>query len=260
MRKVFDFFEVIAEELSVEPTRVLTRKDLQLSSEQAPLLDELKDELETETTEDAIRAAVEFLAQHFQGKGSQLPFTYDETTGRFEATDVEFLEFVRDISNMRSLGKKSKDFELGVLHRLERRATGALHRVGFPREHKKGRDDFNAHLKGLGFNGNVLLGKDKDGGLDILWELPLGAIPHRPIVSVQCKNGVYDIGEADKSIGAGSRSLAQHQGLQPGVHVPCVLFNDYIHAKVIVGKPLNFVPLGLSDLSLPEKAVTVQAI
>ena len=97
MRKVFEFFEVIAEELSVQPSRVLTRRDLQLNSEQAPLLDELKEELDSQSTEDAIHLAVEFLAEHFQSKGSQLPFAYDDATGRFTATDVEFLNFVKDI-------------------------------------------------------------------------------------------------------------------------------------------------------------------
>jgi hypothetical protein len=260
MRSAFEFFEVIAEELSVEESRVLTRKDLQLNPEQAPLLDELKDEMESQTTEDAIRSAVEHLAVHFQSKGSELPFAYDEPTGRFEATDLEFLRFVRDTSGIRSLGKRSRDFEMSVLQRLGRRVTGALHRVGFPRDHKKRRGAFNEHLKQLGFNGQVLLGHEKDGGLDILWELPLGAVPHRPIVSVQCKNGEFDIGQADQSVGAGSRSLAQHRGLQPSVHIPCVLFNDYIYPTIVVNKPLNFVPLGLSDLSHPQTPVSVDAI
>jgi len=48
---------------------------------------------------------------------------------------------------------------------------------------------FNEHLRTLGFDRPVALGWDKDGGLDILWLLPIGSIPHRPIVSVQCKNG-----------------------------------------------------------------------
>jgi hypothetical protein len=260
MRKAFDFFEVIAEELSVQPSRVLTRKDLQLNPDQAPLLDELKDEMDSQTTQDAIRLVVEFLATHFKSKGSQLPFDYDDVTGRFTATDLEFLNFVRDISGIRSLGKKSRDFELSVLQRLQQRATGTLHRVGFPRDHKKRREAFNEHLKGLGFNGQVLLGQEKDGGLDILWELPIGAVPHRPIVSVQCKNGEFDIGQADQSVGAGSRSLGLHRGLQTSVHVPCVLFNDYIFPTIVVSKPLNFVPLGLSDLSRPTTPVSVEAI
>lgn len=260
MRKAFEFFEVVAEELSVQPTRVLTRKDLQLNPEQAPLLDELKDEVGAQTTEDAIRLTVEFLTAHFQSKGSRLPFAYDDTTGRFTATDVDFLNFVRDISSIRSLGKKSKDFEIGVLNRLRHRATGALHRVGFPRDRKKLRNQFNDHLERLGFNGQVLLGAEKDGGFDILWELPIGAVPHRPLVSVQCKNGEFNIGQADQSVGAGSRSLAQHRGLQPGVHIPCVLFNDYIFPNLIVKKPLNFVPLGLSDLSFPETPVSIESI
>jgi hypothetical protein len=212
------------------------------------------------TTEEAIQLVVEFLDQHFRSKGSRLPFTYDDATGRFTATDTTFLEFVKEISSMRSLGKKSREFELNVLERLQHRVTGALHRVGLPRDQMKLRDAFNQNLKGLGFNGEVLLGREKDGGLDILWELPLGTIPHRPIVSVQCKNAEFDIGEADKSVGAGGRSLGQHRGLQASVHVPCVLFNDYIYPTIFSAKPLNFVPLGLSDLSRPETPVSTQAI
>jgi hypothetical protein len=260
MRKVFEFFEVLAEELTVQPSRVLTRKDLQVSQEQAPLLDELKDETKAGTTEDAIRKTVAFLKEHFESKGSKLPFSYDEATGRFEATDPEYLLFVRDTSNIRSIGKKSKEFELSVLQRLGKRATGALHRVGHPRQFRKRREQFNTYLKKLGFNGRVLLGHDKDGGLDILWVLPIGTIPHKPIVSVQCKNGEFNMGQADLSIGAGSRSLAQHRGLQPHIHVPCVLFNDYVYPSSVVNKPLNFVPLGLSDLSLPETALSADAI
>ena len=45
MQKVFEFFEIVAEELSAQYSRVLTRKDLQLNQESAPLLDELKDEM-----------------------------------------------------------------------------------------------------------------------------------------------------------------------------------------------------------------------
>lgn len=260
MRRAFDFFEVVAEELSVQQSRVLTRKDLQLNQEHAPLLDELKDEMDVESTEDAIREGVNLLTQHFQSKGSLLPFAYDDLTARFEATDIAFLRFVRDTKNIRSLREKAKNFELSVLQRLENRTTGALHRVGFPRDHKKSREAFNAHLKDLGFDGNVLLGKDKDGGFDILWELPIGSVPHRPIVSVQCKNGEFDIDLAHQSVGAAGISLGQHRGLQAHVHIPCVLFNDYIYSGVLTPKQLNFVPLGLSDLSRPEGPIPSVAI
>jgi hypothetical protein len=260
MHKAFEFFEIVAEELSVQGARVLTRKDLQLSQERAPLLDELKDEVDVETTEEAIRQGVAFLRSHFISKGSSLPFAYDDLTARFEATDAPFLKFISDTKNIRSLREKAKNFELSVLQRLECRTAGSLHRVGFPRDHKKSRDSFNKYLKTLGFNGDVLLGKDKDGGFDILWELPLGAVPHRPIVSVQCKNGEFDMNLAHQSVGAGGISLGQHRGLQAHVHVPCVLFNDYIYSEVFTTKQLNFVPLGLSDLSLPGPRNPPQAI
>jgi hypothetical protein len=260
MQKVFEFFEIVADELSVQESRVLTRKDLQLNQENAPLLDELKDELDVETTEEAIREGVDYLAQHFRSKGSSLPFAYDEPTARFEATDVPFLQFIKDTKNIRSLREQAKNFELSVLQRLGERTTGALHRVGFPRDRKKSRDEFNTYLKKLGFNGNVLLGQEKDGGFDILWELPIGAVPHRPIVSVQCKNGEFDIEVAHQSVGNAGISLGQHRGLQAHVHIPCVLFNDYIYSDVLTPKQLNFVPLGLSDLSRPVGPVSLEAI
>jgi len=257
---LFEFFEVIAEELSTEDSRVLTRSDLQIKDEDSPLLDELKREMNANSTEEAIQRAVAALKTHFEEKGARLPFDYDSATGRFTALDPQFLAFIKDMSSIRSVGKRSRDFEHGVAERLGQRATGSVHRVGHPRDAKKKSKDFNAYLRTLGFARPVLLGKEKDGGLDILWLLPVGTIPHRPIVSVQCKNGKFDIEEADASIGAGSRSFSQHAGLQPGVHVPCVLFNDYIEPDGLTTKQLNFVPLGLTDLAPLLRNIAVEFI
>jgi hypothetical protein len=256
----FQFFEVIAEELCSDPTRVITGADLQVNEDQASLFEELKAETRTATIEQAMRAAVGLLTAHFNEKGSSLPFRYRPKTGQFEAINLPYLIFIKEMSNMRSIGKHSRDFELGVLDKLKARVTGSLHRVGHPREKKHRQAEFNAYLKTLGFKGNVLLGKEKDGGFDILWVLPIGSKPHQPIVSVQCKNGAYDVEAADMSLGAGSRSLAQHRGLQPSVHVPCVLFNDYLYPQVVSAKPMNFVPLGLTDLSPMVNLITADAI
>lgn len=257
---LFWFFEVVAEELCAEEARVLTRADLELDDNQAPLFDDLKRQMKAAETEQAIQLAVEALRGHFEGKNSALPFEYEPSTGRFRAIDKEYLHWVLNMSSMRSIGKRSRDFECSVADRLKVRATGELHRVGHPRDLRKRKADFNNHLKSLGFARPVLLGKDKDGGFDILWLLPIGTIPHRPIVSVQCKNGVFDINSAHQSVGTGSMSLSQHAGLQPSVHVPCVLFNDYIQPDMLSSKQLNFVPLGLSDLSSMHKSVSLQLI
>jgi len=256
----FEFFEVVAEELSREESRVLTRNDLQLDDEHSALLDDLKQHTRATTSEDAITQAVIILGAHFLSKGSQLPFTYDNATGRFTALDRDYLTFVSQISNIRSLGKKGREFELSVLDRLKVRAMGSLHRVGHPRQTRRTKKQFNTYLKKLGFNGKVLIGQEKDGGFDILWLLPIGTVPHQPIVCVQCKNAAFDIGEADKSCGPCSRSLAQHTGLQNQVHVPCVLFNDYISPEFLTKKQLQFVPLGLSDLIQLTTPITMKAI
>ena len=257
---VFEFFEVIAEELCSAPSRVITRNSLQANKDVSSLLDDLQQELKAATTDDAIAKAVDKLEMHFKLKTSPLPFAFDAATGRFEAKDNEFLEFVKEMSRIRSVGTKARSFECNVAQRLGKRATGSIHRVGHPRAKKKKKKQFNQHLRLLGFRNEVLLGREKDGGLDILWLLPIGGVPHQPFVSVQCKNGLFNLAEADKSTGAASRSLAQHGSLQEGVHVPCVLFNDYIHAEGLPRKPFNFVPLGLTDLASIDPPVTVNLV
>jgi hypothetical protein len=257
---LFEFFETIAEELSTEESRVLTPAYLQFRDEESPLLDDLKRAMKAASTEEAIHRAVASLRRHFDGKGSVLPFEHDPATGRFTATDSDYLAFVRDMSGIRSIDKRAGDFERCVATRLGQRATGAIHRVGHPRDKKRKSVDFNAHLKTLGFGRPVLLGRDKDGGLDILWMLPIGTIPHRPLVSIQCKNGKFNMEAADRSVGTGCRSLGQHTGLQATVHVPCVLFNDYIYPEMLTTKALNFVPLGLTDLAPVTQCISVQFV
>ena len=257
---LFEFFEVVAEELSADDSRVITREDLAARGDTTPLLDDLKREMKAASSDEAIRLAVEFLDRHFAERGSRTPFTYDPATGRFIASDRAFLAFVVEMSEIRGLREKAKDFECEVARRLSEKASGNVHRVGFPRDRMRTRPQFNAHLRTLGFGSDVALGAEKDGGFDILWALPVGAVPHRPLVSVQCKNGSFNIETADVSLGAASRSFSQHSGLQPSVHVPCVMFNDYISGENLTRKQLNFVPLGLTDLSPMIDRVTLQMI
>jgi hypothetical protein len=259
-KTLFEFFEVIAQELTTEPSRIITNTDLTAKGQVATLVDDLKTETGSSTTEDAIQKAVDLLSKHFTTKGAKLPFDYDATIGRFTAIDDLYLSFVNKMASIRSVGKRSRDFEIGVAQRLRTKATGAIHRIGWPRDVKKKKKDFVKHLQDLGFTKSLLLGKEKDGGLDILWVLPIGSVPHRPILSVQCKNGVFDLGQADMSVGAGNRSLGEHMGLLANIHVPCVLFNDYLYPQRLTKKRMNFVPLGLSDLAASDVQVSLDLI
>ena len=259
---LFQFFEMIAEELTLEESRVLTVADFDPAGDDASVLDDLRKQLGVMTNDEAMKEGVKRLREHFEARGSQLPFTYDEVSGRFKAADHEYLKFVTEIREIRGQGKNSKTFEVGVMERMKARVTGALHRVGHPRTKCRKATQFNKYLAdNLGFDGYVPLGsKEKDGGFDILWALPLGALPHRPLVSVQCKNGVYRLKDADASCGPSKRSLGQHSGLLADVHVMCVLFNDYITNDVLPKKAMQFVPLGLSDLGALSATVTAAAL
>lgn len=246
---LFEFFEAVAEELVPAASRVITRDDLKIDDQAAFVFDELKEEMGAATTAEAIEKAVAALAAHFAARGAQMPFSYDPATGRFTVVDADYLAFIKEMRRIRSITTESRNFECSVAERLRRRSTGAVHRVGFPRDLKKKSADFNAHLKLLGFGEKVLFGREKDGGLDILWRLPVGAVPHSPLLSLQCKNGLLNMVDALASVGSGGVSLGVHRGLQSVVHVPCVVFNDYITPKEMSPKPMTFVLLGLTDLA-----------
>ncbi|HEX3358502.1 MAG TPA: hypothetical protein VHS31_16125 [Tepidisphaeraceae bacterium] len=257
--EVFEFFEIVAEELLSASPVVITSSTLSKQGS-STLLADLRTKLQVTTDSQAIKKAVEELRRHFKGKDAKLPFDYNPSTAKFTSTDGGFLQFVNDMKGIRSIGKHSRLFECTVATRLKDRVTGAIHRVGHPRDKKKKIAEFNKHLLKLGFTKPVLSGKEKDGGLDIIWQLPLGTVPHRPFVSIQCKNASFDPEVANASNGNGSQSLALHDGLQVSVHVPCVFFNDYLEPVCVGRKPLQYVPLGLTDLAKLSKTVTLELI
>lgn len=247
----FRFFESICGELASDESRVVTREDFEANQADAPLLNELKEEHETANSFDAMISAVSTLEAHFESKHSTLPFKLDAASGRFTATDTVYIDFIDSMYDIRSNGKKAREFEVGVSNRIACRTTGHVHRVGHPRGARKTKRQFNLYLKPLGFNGQVLLDrKEKDGGLDILWFPPIGSRSHRPVVSIQCKNSLLNRTDIERPpVGTTSASLSRHKGLQSQVHMYCVMFNDYIDSKFLPRKPMDFVPLGLSDLS-----------
>ncbi|UXE65524.1 MAG: hypothetical protein KA713_13695 [Chryseotalea sp. WA131a] len=258
---LFEFFEIVVQELNTSKSRVITASDLTGKGKSLSLIDELRELTKEFDSEAAINKSVALLETHFTSKGYNLPFSFNAVTKRFDSLDDDYLKFIVDMISIRSVGKRSRDFECSVAERLKLRTTGAIHRVGFPRDQKKKKNQFLTHLKTLGFKANPDPWlPDKDGGLDILWVLPLGSIPHAPILSLQCKNGNFNMADADKSVMAGNRSLGEHAGLQAQIHVPCVLFNDYIYLERLVQKGMNWVPLGLSDLARLTNSVSLELI
>jgi hypothetical protein len=252
----FRLFESVCNELAGSASVVITRDDFVVDGPKAPLMDELDLEYKRSDDDGALNDAVAFLSKHFSSKGASLPFRYDPATARFTALDPKFIDFVDLMRNIRSNPHRSAEFERKVTERLALRTTGTLHRVGWKRTKNSEVKQFNRYLrKNLGFSQKVLLGKEKDGGLDIVWAPPIGTFPHRPLVSVQCKNGEYDRAVADASLGTSRGSLDRQGGLLPEVHLYCVMFNDYITREILPEKRVGFVPLGISDLAAPLKAI-----
>jgi hypothetical protein len=186
----FDLFEEICGELSDQGESVLIDDDF------SPVtLQGLKRWSQETATTSAVAKALDFLQKHFEARGSTLPFKYDLATGRVTVLSREYADFVAEAQNQRSKEKESRNFEVASAKCLQGRLTGIIRRVGWPRTtHRKPRE-LSAYLhKHFGFRAGVLIGNDRDGGLDILWFPPLGSTQFPAIVSVQCKNSLYDRG------------------------------------------------------------------
>ncbi len=249
----FELFELICDELRTRSERIITESVLS-----ADQLEELKDAYTASDDQAALEKALKDLGDHFKSKGARIPFGYDLATGRFWRHDADFIKFVSNARSIRGSGlPAAKKFEIQTCDRLSRRLTGLLHQVGAPRKKNKTRTQFVTHLKKLGFGADVLEPKDKDGGLDIIWLPPLGSIPLRPVVSLQCKNSSFDHEEAFASVGQAQRSIMRHTHMRAsGTYMLGVVFNDYID-QTFEGraKGWGFVPLGLSDLAALQNSV-----
>lgn len=243
---VFDFFENLCVELDGRAGRVIPADEI-------AEVDDLKDHFNETDNKAALGEAMRALTEHFDHRRSQLPFELDPATGEFRVRDATYVTFVARVAGARGQkGEGAKNFEVEAFRRLDQRLCGDLHLVGAPRKTHRRKVQLEGYLRDLGFDKGCLNQKDKDGGLDILWLPPLGAIPMRPIVSLQCKNGRYDQREAHGSIGKARTTLARHSHMKAQRGLFFVLFNDYIDSRFVeptAGQ--DFIPLGLTDLGPP---------
>ena len=262
----FVLFEFVCVALQPTPVCFITDEDLgadpggQVGSASGNILAAVRNEYEVSDNQTALTLAHEQLERHFAARHSDLPYTCDLNTRQFTSRDQEFVRFVAEVSGRRSSGSiYAKQFETAACERLSMKVTGTLHNVGYPRMVDKSALQFKSYLKKLGFDNRVILGEERDGGLDILWFPPLGAHPVSPVVSLQCKNGLFSRTVAREASARTAETLLCHRMLRGnGVHLTAVLFNDYIEPERLPNKPITYVPLGLSDLAATKQTVNVQ--
>lgn len=251
----FEFFEEICNELRDHDETVLVEDDFSPS-----VVSDLKRRYKEPVAIAAIRAALAELEKHFQARGAALPFEYDLQTCRYQAVDRDYIAYISDANGMRGRGVDSKEFERATSKRLIHRLTGLIRRVGSPRDSYKKKNKFNTYLRQFGFRKDVLPRRTKgvgDGGFDILWLPPLGAVPLRPVVSMACKNSRFNRDQGFSSVGKAKQSHGCHSHMSASeTYMCCVIYNDYIDQTYLPRLArVEFVPLGLSDLSTLENKV-----
>lgn len=262
----FDLFEFVCTELRDKGNCFITNEDLGVGTEETTggrfdnLLDSLKKEHDVPDNQAALGAAFTFLEHHFQSRRSRLPFTCDLNTREFRALDGEFIRFIAEVSGRRGAGGDyAKEFENAACLQLRRKVTGTVHNVGWPRRRLKKAAQFKQYLCALGFDDRVVLGKERDAGLDLIWIPPLGKNPVAPVVSVQCKNGLFSRSVARESTARTSETLSCHRMLRgSSVQLSAILFNDYIEPEKLPNKPIAYIPLGLSDLAATGETEVVE--
>lgn len=243
----FELFETICQELAARSATIILEDDLPPA-----LLESLKDHFDESGVGIAFDRALIELREHFAERGSALPFEFDTTTGEFRGIENDYIRFIAFASNSRGLdGSDAREFEVQITERLAKRLTGSLHHVGSPRKKHNKKKEFVSFLQTLGFDKDCLEARDKDGGFDILWLPPLGRVPIRPVVSLQCKNSSFNMEEANKSFGRAHTTLQRHSHIRGQNGLYFVVFNDYID-NTYLGRARGwaFIPLGLSDLGI----------
>jgi hypothetical protein len=262
----FELFEFVCTELSGRDSCFITNEDLGAETEESTggriddILDNLRTEHEASDNQSAIAAALTRLERHFESRHSELPFSYDLNIRKFSSKDNDFIRFIAEASGRRSSGGKfAKEFENATCRRLATKVTGVLHNVGAPRIRLKSKPQFKKYLRGLGFDSRVVIGQEKDGGLDILWMPPFGSAPVAPVISLQCKNGLFSRSVAREASARTEETLLCHTMLRGNaVHLSAIVFNDYIEPDRLPNKPITYVPLGLSDLAGTKKTDLVE--
>jgi hypothetical protein len=254
----FDIFEEICVELRDQDEAVLTDNDFSPATLQA-----IKSWSQETVGSKAVAKALSYLTEHFKARGSVLPFSYDPKTGQVEVLNRGYIDFVSNAQEQRSVPRESRDFEIATSKHLASRLTGVVRRVGWPRKKFKSVKNFAAYLiREFAFRKGVVSGHDRDGGLDILWSPPLGAFPFRSMVSIQCKNSLYDREQGLQSVGRAKQTLRRHShaGAEEN-HLHYVVYNDYIDEHLMKhSRDAGFVPLGLSDLAPLTTAVSVDQL
>jgi hypothetical protein len=248
----FELLETICQELAARSATIILEDDLPPA-----LLESLKDHFDESGIGIAFERALIELREHFAERGSALPFEFDTTTGEFRALENDYIRFIAFAANSRGLdGSDAREFEVQITERLAKRLTGSLHHVGSPRKKYNKKKEFVGFLQSLGFDKDCLEARDKDGGFDILWLPPLGRVPIRPVVSLQCKNSSFNMEEANKSFGRAHTTLQRHSHIRGHNGLYFVVFNDYID-DTYLGRARGwaFIPLGLSDLGIPRQTL-----
>jgi len=262
----FELFEFVCTELKGRDECFITNEDLGSETEDQTggklddVLDNLRQEHGVADNQAAISAALQSLEQHFKSRRSVLPFSYELHIRKFKTQDPEFIRFIADASARRSSGGRyAKEFENETCNRLVKKVTGVLHNVGDPRKKLKTAIQYKGYLNQLGFDNRVVLGRERDAGLDILWSPPLGASPVAPIVSLQCKNALFSRSLAREASARTAETLECHRMLRgEGGYLSAIVFNDYIDPTRLPDKPIKYIPLGLSDLAIAKEPEIVE--
>jgi len=246
----FEVFEAICDELTSVGEAYITSKSFSPS-----IIQKLQRTYGNSSPDESVRKCLGTLAAHFLRRSSRLPFAFNRKTLFFRVTNKKFVDFVALAKSIRSEGDESKTFEIAAAQRLFSMITGKIQRIGWPRIDFSEVAEFRAHLQRFGFEDYAVERNDRDCGFDIIWFPPLGAVPLRAMISVQCKNSSVDFADAMASIGRARRTLARHSVLRaPEATLFYVLFNDYID-ELAFGKYTGwpFVPLGITDLIVSRR-------
>ena len=243
MRAVFSAFEMMVEEALARGGEWL------FEHEEIEQISEVQRELKAGSAQDAIKALKNFLEEYFKDRHSPPIIEISVNPNRIRIVSNDSAKFIKAAMRVRNNQRNAKEFENIISDELSKKLTGEVINIGYPRKDKKVRI-FKDKLKELGIDVSILRKKVKDGGLDILWVLPLGKRSEIPFVNFQCKNKDIPGKDVDASVIEARRTFARHTYFKNPELMPIfVVMNTYLCEEIVAGSSgQGYVYLGLTEI------------
>src|SRR6476661_2537967 len=195
---------------------------------------------------DAVKELKKFIDIYFAERGVPPIIKIDLSPPCVTLLSGEAAEFILAAKRIRGNANAGKQFEDIVARQLANKLTGTLYSIGYPRKVRV-QKPFKDLLESLGID-STKIRRIQDGGLDVIWQPPLGKKSELPFVNFQCKNTEKTGDDVKASFVDALRTCSRHRFCTKEQFPIFVVVNTYLTNSIVESS----FGRGYAFLGLPE--------